>query len=833
MVSRRRNEFQFMLLPCALGLIALFGIATALSAAPFQSRWQQMPDRVWIGPECWANPMEDWQIEQGRLECTTPAPGRNVHVLTHQLAGKGAFTVSVRCGLVEGKTGSAGFELGIHDQIVDYRGNCFFGSGVPAFLTTDGRLKLADKTARLGKAPAWDDITLKLAAEPVPAGYRLSLTALNAGDGAELGQVNATVPAERLIGNVALTHNPRGGGQKADARFWFNDWTVDGDQLDASPARTFGPILWAMHTLSNSRSDEGYVMKMTALLPPIGKEDSQTVRLETRTGDTWKAIGEEAIDADARTATFRIANWTADRDVPYRLVYSMISKGGEAADHYWEGTVRADVKKDELVLAGMTCQFHYGFPYAPLVRNLGKLDPDVLYFSGDQIYEPNGGFGIVRTPDDHAIVNYLRKYYMFGWAFGDLMRDRPTICTPDDHDVFHGNLWGESGAAPSSDDSSTSGGYLQSPRFVNVVHRTNASHHPDFYDPTPCQRGISVFYGDMVYGRISFAVVSDRQFKSSPGRVDTGSGRADHLIDPNIDPATLDKPGLEILGQRQTKFLEHWVEDWRGADMKAFLSQTIFANAATHHGNHDDFLIADLDSGGWPQSARNQAIRLLRKAFPIHVAGDQHLPTAIHLGVDEQRDGFWSFCTPAICVGYQRWWRPDELGRPIVNRPAHGLPDTGQYLDGFGNKMFVYAVGNPEGSRDPNRYTQAHIKASGFAIIRMNRPARTYTYESYRFNVDATKGKEAQFPGWPITIGQMENYGRKTVGRLGPYTAQGIAQPVVKVYDEAGGELVYALRLPNSTARPGIFADGVYTVKIGDPDRDTWQVFTGQKPVME
>ncbi len=42
-------------------------------------------------------------------------------------------------------------------------------------------------------------------------------------------------------------------------------------------------------------------------------------------------------------------------------------------------------------------------------------------------------------------LNYLGKWYMFGWAFGDLMRDIPAICTPDDHDVFQGNLWGGQG----------------------------------------------------------------------------------------------------------------------------------------------------------------------------------------------------------------------------------------------------------------------------------------------------------------------------------------------------------------------------------------------------
>jgi phosphodiesterase/alkaline phosphatase D-like protein len=442
-----------------------------------------------------------------------------------------------------------------------------------------------------------------------------------------------------------------------------------------------------MHTVSNSRGDDGYVMKMTAQMPPIGERDSQSVRLQVARGDAWRTIGGQPIDADSRTATFRVAHWPQDRDVPYRLVYTMRATDGSTADHHYEGTVRRQPDDGRLVLAGMTCQYDYGFPYTPLTKNLAALNPDMLYFSGDQIYESNGGFGIVRRPDDRAIVNYLRKQAMFGWAFGDLMRDRPTLCLPDDHDVFHGNLWGEGGAAATSQNSSTAGGYIQSPRFVNVVHRCNTSHHPDRFDPTSAKRNISVYYGDMVYGRVSFALVGDREFKSGPGRVDTGSGRADHVLDPNIDPSTLDRPELTMLGQRQLEFLDHWVEDWRGADMKVLLSETVFANAATHHGSHDNFLFADLDSGGWPMGARDRAIRTVRKAFPLHINGDQHLTTLIQYGVDQQRDSNWSFCTPAITVGYQRWYRADEIGRPYENRPAHGMANTGEYLDGFGNKF--------------------------------------------------------------------------------------------------------------------------------------------------
>ena len=289
----------------------------------------------------------------------------------------------------------------------------------------------------------------------------------------------------------------------------------------------------------------------------------------------------------------------------------------------------------------------------------------MLYFSGDQIYEAHGGYGLIRKPADRAILNYLRKYYMHGWAFRHAMKNAPTICLPDDHDVFHGNIWGESGAAMAATAKGTSsfGGYREPARMVNAVHKTTVSHHPDYYDRAPVKQGISVYFGDMVYGDVGFAIISDRQFKSGPEHVSTGEGRKDHVEDIDFDTSALDKPGLVLLGDRQEAFLKDWASDWRGHKLKVLLSQTVFASVATHHGTRDGYLKGDLDSGAWPQTPRNNAINILRPAMPLHINGDQHLTTLTQYGVEKQRDSFWSFCTPAIaCLLYTSPSPRDQRG---------------------------------------------------------------------------------------------------------------------------------------------------------------------------
>jgi hypothetical protein len=756
-----------------LSSLAVFGIvpkreAEAQETGDRLDRWDRTPDRVFLGGEFWANPMEDWQVREGWAECLVSSGNRSIHSLGKALRRADcSFTMSVRLfkpvGL--GKDGGAGFRIGVRSDIDEYRSNCFANGGIDAVISGD-QLLLGRDSVKLEKPFVSGECRLVLTGKPGEGPrYELELTATSP-DGTTMGSIAFSAQKQFVTGNIALVSQAKlePKGRKEPASWRFTDWRASGDALEATPDHRFGPILWTMYSLSDSRGDEGFVMKLSALTGPLAKSAPQEIELLVEKGDAWQSLGKESLDPDAWVATFRIPKWDEKTETSYKVVYrEKLSDGSEVVDE-WSGKIKANPEGRPLRLGALTCQNDYAFPYEPVAKNLVKLDPDLLYFSGDQLYENHGGFGVIRAPADPAILNYLRKFYQHGWAFREAMRNAPTLCIPDDHDVFQGNYWGEGGRAMTITDedrgASSKGGYIQPVKMVNVVHKTNAGHHPDYYDPTPVEQGMSVYYGDMVYGGVGFAILGDRQFKSGPEHVKVDGPRADHVVGKDFDTKALDQPGLILLGERQEKFLEAWGNDWRGHSMKVLLSQTLFANAATHHGGIDGYLKADLDSGGWPQTPRDRAVTILRKSKALHVNGDQHLTTMAQYGVEKQRDSNWSFCTPAIAVGYPRWWRPDELGMPHQNRPKHGLPDTGEFLDGFGNEVYIYAVGNPIEPVAKNRYEKAHEKASGFGLVTIDTEAKTYLCESFRFLVDATNGKpENQFPGWPVTIHQEENSG--------------------------------------------------------------------------
>ena len=61
------------------------------------SHWNKTHDRIWLGKQFWANPMENWHVRDGAAECHHTGPGRNIQLLTHQLTNPDAeFSMSVR-----------------------------------------------------------------------------------------------------------------------------------------------------------------------------------------------------------------------------------------------------------------------------------------------------------------------------------------------------------------------------------------------------------------------------------------------------------------------------------------------------------------------------------------------------------------------------------------------------------------------------------------------------------------------------------------------------------------------------------------------------------------
>ncbi len=580
-------------------------------------------------------------------------------------------------------------------------------------------------------------------------------------------------------------------------------------------------ICFTMYTVQNR------TLKMMVQLYPLAKNDSRDVVLEVKKNGKWKKVATTKVrenyyypedvrkkskrrdwaNAQAWNLLFRVENWDVSQDLQYRVV----ALDGVAK---YPGIVRKDpVNKNEVVVAAFTGNSNGDRgPRADIVKNVKAHDVDLLFFSGDQSY-------------DHR--SHLAAWLLFGRQFGELTRNCPSVAIPDDHDVGHGNLWGEGGKV-SKIGGHADGGYALPAQYVREVEFAQTSNLPDAFDPTPIKQGIGVYYTDLNIGGVDFAIIEDRKFKTGPaGKVPKMGPRPDHINDPSYDYKSVDIPGAKLLGDRQLKFLDQWGQKWSDSTMKCVLSATIFANAAHLHGGPKNRLFADMDSNGWPQTGRNKALEAIRKSYAFMIAGDQHLASIIHHGVAEFDDAGWSFCVPSIVNYYNRWWKPLEAAEKKVNSP---LPYAGSFYDGFHNKVTVYAYANPGENSNITAARRYVSRAAGHGIVRFSKATRDITMECWPRGSDVTQKDAPQYPGWPKTINQLDNYGRKAKALLPTLNVSGMENPIVQVVNETTKEVVYTIRIKGTKFQPKVFdVNATYSVIVGD-QKSRNKTFKNLKP---
>jgi len=260
-----------------------------------------------------------------------------------------------------------------------------------------------------------------------------------------------------------------------------NDWWNRGPNpiIDVDVDRN-DVICFGMYTVSDG------VMKMTAQLFPLYPQETRTVRLETKRENDWQEIQTQEINDIGWSALFRVEDWDTGSDIKYRL------RHGDAAT--FEGVVRSDPERSEIKLGAFSCNSNKDRGMRDqYVQNVSHLDPDLLFFAGDQSY-------------DHK--EHTAAWLKFGIQFRDLFRDRPCITIPDDHDIGQGNIWGEYGKKASSS-AGNDGGYFYDVDYVKMVERCQTAHLPDPYDATPVERGIGVYYTNLSVGAVDLAKIED------------------------------------------------------------------------------------------------------------------------------------------------------------------------------------------------------------------------------------------------------------------------------------------------------------------------------------
>ena len=874
----------------AFSLIFLFTGCTDHGRNTLISNWDPSMESIFLGREFWANRLQDWRVKNGRIECLNGIDAlRTVHILTHEINNeRSGLKIELTFGVIHDgalkNDALAGILIGGGSLDIDYRGRSLIfnrpgkNGGLLAGINSIGELVILDMEKNLEPLAKSDPVPVLLdkigdglsiiaTIQPVNDNYIINFTEISTAT-----TISCEIPGEKLTGNIAIVAHK--GGVDGSGSFWFKDLNLSGSKLSIDPERSLGPIVSTMHTLSRQK------LKMSVQMMPVGSSQPKEIFLKYKNEgeDIWQPEVRSRINTDGYIAQFSIEDWDDSKSYDYQVEYKYMDNAGVETSSTYQGKVRKNpVDKEEFVIAAFTGNNNTSwqnnvydrtrlfFPHEDLTARVAMHKPDFLFYSGDQLYE-----GSPSPPDRSGMpsstIDYLYKWYLWCWAHRDLTRDIPSVAIPDDHDVYHGNLWGAGGEIPPKGPVDgiypehyrggfeghwiqDQGGYRMGTDFVNMVERTQTSNLPDPVDPAPIKNDIGVYFTDIKYGGISFAVLEDRKFKSPPAKI---------LLDDKIingfsqikayDATKADRDYAQLLGRRQLDFINTWVQDWKDTWMKVSLTQTIFANVSTYPDTFKtdagtprlqplpqgvipkDYSVAkDMDSNGWPQSGRNRALEQLRKGYTFMLAGDQHLGSVVHHGINDWEDAGISFCVPSVANVWPRRWFPPNPGlNHQEGRPGY----TGQYFDGFGNRITVHAASNPYVS---NIYpTELHDRAPGYGIVKLYKKEQKIVIECWPRHVDPSDEGTGQYPDWPLTFDLSDNYGRQAVEWLPTINTSGLENPpVIQVIDEFSGEVVYTVRSKNNSFDAKVFKDGSYTMKVGEPGTDKWEILNNIPSIAE
>jgi len=727
-------------------------------------------DDRWLGPDFWANRLQDWVTRDGKITCVAVSGnrlGRTASVLTRNLTG-GAFKLQIRMGTQILGTGFSGFLIGTGEPGTDYRRAALVGAasgtagGLLCVYGSDGVVRFREHTDEVNQftyAEIPSTVSGTGPARTKAEQVELSLDGVVGSGGTLTLTLTATTATGTLLSKAVLTgrsaQSVAGGfalvSSGPTGTFWFRDLRSSGAGVESHPERALGPIVGTLFSVA------GGTLKMTAQIMPTLLQAGDSVSLQLLNGAGVWTTRTTATIGPGFAAALRVEQWDSSTAKAYRVMHS---RGGT-----FEGSIPAEPKPAGMTVATLSCtkachrptdeasrylvaldpegrqkvpgeqpvglytDKNMYTPYERLIRNIQRQNPDLLCAMGDQYYETS------PTRADTAAapeLDFLYKYLLWLWSFRDITRNTPCVVLVDDHDVFQGTLFGEGGKKLAAGSQPVKGGYSKDAAWINIVQRVQCGHNPDPVDPAPALQGISVYFTRFTYGGVRFALLEDRKFKTGGDMRDDAG-----VVIPEAD--------LQLLGTRQETMLAGMAVQGSGPPT-VIVSQTMYSGMATDL----NYKAAPYkDSGGWPRTARSRAMKLMADAKAVVLAGDTHLPSLVrHVGGPVQ------FCGPAGGTTYTRWFTP----KPPLPNPG-STPNTGDFTDAYKNVSKVLAVSNVRVDINTwiNAYGQPYIgdqalKEEGYGILKINTVNRTHTFQAWRFDVDPLASGAKPMAGWPYVL---------------------------------------------------------------------------------
>ncbi len=561
--------------------------------------------RHWISEYFWANRLEDWQLSNGRIECiNAKLPLRTVHLLPYSIStDSGSVHLEVEIGTISDNdslkiTDFAGIMLGAGDLNDDFRKRALIhgahtpSSGIIAAVNGNGKILFLDGAnhGELLNLAAAEEISvlkyskaglfLQIDITPEGDGYSVLLSIIDKKSGSTLSYAKVIgIDRKKIQGNIALVAN--GGRDLNDASFWFENLIVKGNKLSYKSNETISPIVGTHFTNFDSQ------LNLLAQFMPLSRQDSKEVVLEITqySKEQWQTIGKAKIDTFSFTAKFQIPIPNPDLIYQYRIAYK--AKGeGEPKMIYYKGIIPKNVEKQNLVKLALFSntfftdkhltntnfdftQSNLLLPNKLLNQDIQKQKPDLCVFFGGQVNEHT--LEVASYSSFYELkMNYLYKWYLWFWQFGELTAKYPSILLPNNTDYFisiQENNKKEALTQKLKDKKDAED-------FLKLVSSTQC-----FSNKFVSNENYDLKNGSFKFGNINFAFLANN-------RIDTTL-----LLLKSLPNDTLPNP--------HENFLLRWTSDWQHSEIKAILThypilQFDSLNSVAHRTGTPDYSLIKL-----------------------------------------------------------------------------------------------------------------------------------------------------------------------------------------------------------------------------------------------
>lgn len=781
-----------------LGCVFLFKAQPSFSQ-DLAFHWDSIPNQPWLAYNFWQNSLNDWRVDSNRVIGRPFFPkNRTAHITSHSITDSdSALSIALDVKLFESVKNDTTAEFGVligagSPNLPQPTNNLIFKTLSPGpchffGIKPNGDLILRDfeqdtiiallhldslPKSNVLKALFEDGLKIEIKYK-LPGKFAflekklisLSIQTKDFKTNMVIGKSTFLKPPK---GNIALRYSSNTPYQDNVA---FDNLIINGSgyTLNETNKGLVDPILSSFYTCT--KDSLFFTAQLMPFVPDSNEKFSLTITPNIKS--TYSFQGK--FDSATYQLRFRVKIPKGFKELDYLLKYR-----GEQSEIWTSksGIIKTKPSRKNPRIMALNCNgfsfytdhlLDYSnllYPYRQIEKGHQIFQPDIVTFLGDQIYESRPEASINVAP--YQRLDYLYKWSIWCYTFRDITKNQPTIILTDDHDVFQGNLWGNGGkeiidhpnAIPTyyGDNNydtwmQDQGGYIWGTSFANMVLSSQTSHLPQPQIPA-LKNGLINYFTDYQYGKLNFAILEDKKFKSPPSNNPFEIYNGFALSD-SLNAQDYNNPNFNLLGEQQLNFLSNWSKDLKGKkEAKIILTQSAYASLTTipldysplkdKPAKRDSSLqkvSPDMDTNGWPKAGRDRALNTLNQNNILFLSGDQHLGAVIQL-YDSLQTPYTFFSVPAIANTWPRMWWPKDS----TQNKKHPL---GNYTDAFGNKINVKAVANP--TQNAPTPTNFNYKSPGFGIIDINKKGTKAKLKAYPLFFDLKK-KPLVYKGWPVKV---------------------------------------------------------------------------------